>query len=405
MVKQQPMMTIQTLNQKDFQMPDLTNIKLPLVVKDRILMSPGIWNDYYYDNNTIQRAWQNTDWTMKEKRALLWDHMDNQASKWIGEVINVKLDGRNMIGDLVVVNEDAARALLYGAKFGISPKVVGDEENHIMRDYTFDNFSVVINPAVKTAFINNSEVEKMEELAELTPEQRKKLPDSSFAIPEDRSYPIHDIAHARNALARVSAHGTPEEKSRVRNAVYRRYPELKKDNALSGGNADNTEVKKMTEEKKMEDMTEEEKGILSAAEKILKDKKKPEETVPPEEEMQKKEQKCEETKVDNKAEIEAELSAYTEFAKSFLEKNPGKTLSDAMAAYKAGTKLSDLEISDLRSKVESLTAQLSELQSQKVEEPDMTANKEFTMSEVEYPSDIAPSDKGMMNYLRGKAGV
>ena len=60
----------------------------------------------------------------------------------------------------------------------------------------------------------------------LTARQRRRLPDSSFAIPEDRAYPIHDKAHARNALARVSAHGTPEEKRRVRAAVHRRYPNI-----------------------------------------------------------------------------------------------------------------------------------------------------------------------------------
>jgi hypothetical protein len=42
-----------------------------------------------------------------------------------------------------------------------------------------------------------------------------------------RKYPIHDIAHARNALARVAAHGTPAEKAAVRRAVYARYPSLR----------------------------------------------------------------------------------------------------------------------------------------------------------------------------------
>ncbi len=58
----------------------------------------------------------------------------------------------------------------------------------------------------------------------LTYKARKGLPKSSFAIPEKRKYPIHDESHARNALSRVSAHGTPEEKRRVRAAVKRRYP-------------------------------------------------------------------------------------------------------------------------------------------------------------------------------------
>jgi len=60
----------------------------------------------------------------------------------------------------------------------------------------------------------------------LTTKTRKALDDSDFALP-GRRYPIHDLAHARNALARVSAYGTPEEKKKVRAAVYRKYPELR----------------------------------------------------------------------------------------------------------------------------------------------------------------------------------
>jgi len=65
-------------------------------------------------------------------------------------------------------------------------------------------------------------------MAKLTYAKRKKLPKRVFAIPEKRKYPIEDLAHARNALARVSAFGTPSEKRRVRAAVYKRYPSLKK---------------------------------------------------------------------------------------------------------------------------------------------------------------------------------
>jgi hypothetical protein len=58
---------------------------------------------------------------------------------------------------------------------------------------------------------------------DLTTEHRNELPTGEFALP-GRRYPIHDEAHARNALARVAQHGSPEEKSRVRAAVHRRYP-------------------------------------------------------------------------------------------------------------------------------------------------------------------------------------
>lgn len=60
----------------------------------------------------------------------------------------------------------------------------------------------------------------------LTAAQRDALPDDAFALP-GRRYPIHNANHARNALARVAQHGTPEEKSAVRAAVHARYPEIK----------------------------------------------------------------------------------------------------------------------------------------------------------------------------------
>lgn len=59
----------------------------------------------------------------------------------------------------------------------------------------------------------------------LTTEQRNKLPETAFALP-GRRYPIHDRAHAENALARVAQSGTPEEKAKVMAAVHRRYPDM-----------------------------------------------------------------------------------------------------------------------------------------------------------------------------------
>lgn len=51
---------------------------------------------------------------------------------------------------------------------------------------------------------------------------RNALPDSAFAL-SGRRYPIHDLAHARNALSRVAQNGTPEEQAKVRKAVARKY--------------------------------------------------------------------------------------------------------------------------------------------------------------------------------------
>lgn len=60
----------------------------------------------------------------------------------------------------------------------------------------------------------------------LTTKQRKRMASSTFAIPETKSYPIPDASHARNALARVSQHGTPDQKRRVRAAVKRKFPTI-----------------------------------------------------------------------------------------------------------------------------------------------------------------------------------
>lgn len=62
---------------------------------------------------------------------------------------------------------------------------------------------------------------------ELSTEERNDLPDSDFVYPGERKYPIHDIAHARNALARVAANGSPAEKAKVTAIVHKKYPELK----------------------------------------------------------------------------------------------------------------------------------------------------------------------------------
>lgn len=63
-------------------------------------------------------------------------------------------------------------------------------------------------------------------MAVLTTEERNRLPESDFAV-SGRRFPIHDEAHARDALARSS--GKPEE-AEVRAAVHRRYPGIGKGN-------------------------------------------------------------------------------------------------------------------------------------------------------------------------------
>jgi hypothetical protein len=60
-------------------------------------------------------------------------------------------------------------------------------------------------------------------MARLTTKQRKMLPATDFAGP-DRSYPVEDASHARNALARASQFASPAVKSAVQAKVARKFP-------------------------------------------------------------------------------------------------------------------------------------------------------------------------------------
>jgi hypothetical protein len=71
-------------------------------------------------------------------------------------------------------------------------------------------------------------------MADITAAKRAKLPAKKFAIPakaktpeakkESGNYPIDTEKRARNALSRVSQHGTPAEKAQVRRAVAKQWP-------------------------------------------------------------------------------------------------------------------------------------------------------------------------------------
>lgn len=63
-------------------------------------------------------------------------------------------------------------------------------------------------------------------MAKLSSKKRKKLPKTAFAYPSQRKYPIHDRAHARNALARAAQKKTMGSYAHVAAAVRRRYPDM-----------------------------------------------------------------------------------------------------------------------------------------------------------------------------------
>lgn len=64
-------------------------------------------------------------------------------------------------------------------------------------------------------------------MARLTAAQRKKLPDSAFAGP-NRTFPIQDKSHARNALSRASGNASPSLEKKIDAKAHRKYPSIGK---------------------------------------------------------------------------------------------------------------------------------------------------------------------------------
>jgi hypothetical protein len=76
-------------------------------------------------------------------------------------------------------------------------------------------------------------------MAKLSYKARKHLPASAFAGP-DRSYPINNPSHARNALARAAQHASPELQAKIKAKVRRKFPSIRVEGEPSKPRADRT---------------------------------------------------------------------------------------------------------------------------------------------------------------------
>jgi len=168
--------------QQEAEVKDLTQIQLPLILKKKIIMAPGVWNGLYYSPEEIQKAFMNTDWDNPEVRSLFLDHVDNSTATWVGEARNVVLEDDTIYADLYIVDENVARKILFGAKFGISPTVIGDvpEGENVIKNFVFKNLSIVFTPAIKKAYINQ-ELKKGDNMAE----EEKKMNEEEQPQPEE----------------------------------------------------------------------------------------------------------------------------------------------------------------------------------------------------------------------------
>jgi len=112
------------------------------------------------------------------------------------------------------------------------------------RGYVRSQLAAMGNPVAKATFRRTGRLVRSKALVDqtgvgvgsavtvakkrLTAAERRALPDSAFAIPSRRAYPINDPAHARNALARVNQAGTSGSPKTIERKVARKFPEIGK---------------------------------------------------------------------------------------------------------------------------------------------------------------------------------
>lgn len=198
---------------------DLTNIPLPFTVEGVTVMSPGVWNGKEYKARQIKEAFRRTDFSDSDVASLFNEHDDEDSRDWIGEVKNVRLEGNEIKADLDIVTADEARKVAYGARFGISPKVTGLNRGGTMHKFGFDNFSLVLDPAVKTTFLNSNQetsdddVQKVnstmvkptmteEQAEELSDEQREQL---STLVETAENASVEDLAEIASPFMGMEA--------------------------------------------------------------------------------------------------------------------------------------------------------------------------------------------------------
>jgi len=315
-------------------------VTLPYTVTDITLMSPGVWKDYKYTGQAIKNAYNRTDWDDSEVKSLFWDHEDRASEKWIGEVKNVRLEGNRIVGDLEIVDKEAAIKLAYGAKFGISPKVTGDVHGQNMKSFVFDNFSVVLNPAVKTAYINNMEVKTVseqdnsEELEEEETQEEEDVEEDQ-ETEENKNKDIKEVAGELADLLDV-------EVAEVMEVI---------DSLLNGENGDYPKPYKNAED------------ILNQLKELAEE---------------------EDEEVDESEEVDnEETDEYAEFVKDYRKKNPNADLKEIAEMWEEKQKSADEKISEatsgLEKKIENLEKQVNE-KSNKIEELEEKVKKPQKLS-------------------------
>lgn len=408
-----------------------SEVTIPHTVEGITVMSPGQWNGLDYKADEIRKAFENTDWNDGKNRALYWDHEDQESEKWIGRLQNPRLEGDRIIGDLELVDKEAAMKLAWGAKFGVSPKVTGDRARGAIKDFTFDNFSVVLEPAVKTAWINSAmplqskEDDQVVELSEEDIEDNEVEMSREDVIDAVMTLLSRELDKDREEIMSMLREGDTMP-NKEQEAEASEQDELEDEEKAQEDVADAQDAEEGQPEaqegdaESQESEENEDQGLDldKLAEKVMEkiDNKKhkgPEDKEYPEPERKMGEEEASEQDLED-------VESFEEFAREALKENPNKDLTELAEEFEQDQKdpeeileekTSKLEekIDALAEKVDSKDEKIDELESQ-LEEPQKLSQKEGKAQEAEELSekvsdwDDEKVNKGMMANLIRRQG-
>ena len=228
-------------------MAKLNEIDLPVVLKDKLLFGPGKWNDWNIEQEEVLKSIDNTEWN-KKSRSLFYSHEDDKAEKWVGSISDEHIKDGKVYGDLKIFDADLALKLTDGeAPFAISAGIKWPAEYRDPVDFSYRNFSLVVNPGMhdEEIYINFSDKQDSFNEAKLiyatanfsetdfalVTSMEKKRKEMGLSLsqfyaaprdpPSESALPIFDVAHVRNALARFNQTHflSPSEKQKARRKI------------------------------------------------------------------------------------------------------------------------------------------------------------------------------------------
>lgn len=139
---------------------DGNEIKIPYIIENRVLLKEGVANGIFYPSEEIEPTVETLneeldpdDVEARKRTSIFWDH-DDACKNWLGEIKNFRWnpDNKELVGDIYLVDEDAAKKTHYQiqeglSRWGISPRVRIDEKEGRATNIHFVSFALVLEPA------------------------------------------------------------------------------------------------------------------------------------------------------------------------------------------------------------------------------------------------------------------